>query len=247
MNATRPQRRLTLVRHATLILELSGVRFLVDPMLDDVGARPPVANTANVRRNPLVPLPFPPAEIIADLDAVFVTHLHSDHFDDGALRFLPHDLPVFCQPADRRHLRSHGLQAEPVDDTLTFAGVTITRTGGQHGTGKTALDLGPVSGFVIDDVYVAGDTIWCDDVAGAIGQHRPNVAVVNGSGAHFVDGDPIVMTTDDIREVASRVPHVIVVHLEAINHCYDSRALIRAAVPEAAVPENGETISLTDR
>jgi hypothetical protein len=43
--------------------------------------------------------------------------------------------------------------------------------------------LGPVSGFVLDDRYVAGDTIWRDEVAEAIERHRPSVAVVNGSGA----------------------------------------------------------------
>ena len=245
MNTSQPPRRLTLVRHATLLLELGGLRFLVDPMLDDAGERPPVANTANHHRNPLVPLPFPAAEIVADVDAVLVTHLHSDHLDAGALRVLPRDVPVFCQPADRDELRSHGLEAEPVGDTLAFAGVTIARTRGQHGTGQTALDLGPVSGFVVDDVYLAGDTIWCDDVADAIERHRPKVAVVNGGGAHFVDGDPIVMSVDDIREVVARVPQVVVVHLEAINHCYDSRALVRDAVPEAVVPGDGETIALT--
>jgi hypothetical protein len=39
--------RLTLVRSATLILELGGRRILVDPMLDDQGARPPIGKTAN--------------------------------------------------------------------------------------------------------------------------------------------------------------------------------------------------------
>jgi L-ascorbate metabolism protein UlaG (beta-lactamase superfamily) len=247
VNPSQPPGRLTLIRNATLILELGGLRFLVDPMLDDVGERPPVENTANDRRNPLVPLPFPAAEVVSDLDAVLVTHLHGDHFDDGAVRFLPRDVPLFCQPADRHHLRSLGFQAEAVDDTVTLGGVAITRTGGRHGTGEIALELGPVSGFVVDDVYIAGDTIWCDDVAEAIGRHHPRMAVVNGGGARFLDSGPIVMTVADIHEVVARVPQVVVVHLEAINHCYDSRALIRAAVPEAIVPEDGETIPLAEQ
>jgi hypothetical protein len=37
---------------------------------------------------------------------------------------------------------------------------------------------------------------------------------------------------------------VVVVHLEAINHCLDTRADIRAAVPTALVPEDGETLDL---
>ena len=101
-----------------------------------------------------------------------------------------------------------------------------------------------MSGFVIDDLYVAGDTIWCAEVERAIERHRPRVAVVNGSAARFVDSEPLVMTTADVREVVRRVPLVVVVHLEAINHCVDTRAFVRQDVPQALVPEDGETVVL---
>ncbi|HYW23478.1 MAG TPA: hypothetical protein VE953_04900, partial [Terriglobales bacterium] len=71
--------RVTLVRHATLILELDGRRLLLDPQLDPEGARPPIPNTPNPRRNPLVPLPMPAEDVVRGLDAVVVTHLHNDH------------------------------------------------------------------------------------------------------------------------------------------------------------------------
>jgi L-ascorbate metabolism protein UlaG (beta-lactamase superfamily) len=236
--------RLTLVRNATLVLELDGRRVLVDPMLDDAGARPPIENTANTRRNPLVPLPVPADELVRDLDAVLVTHLHEDHFDETAARLLPHDVPVFCQPEDEETLAALGLDARPVEAALDWDGLRIARTGGRHGTGEIAELLAPVSGFVLGGLYVAGDTIWCDEVEAAIAEHGPSVAVVNGSGARFLEGDPIVMTTDDVREVVARVPTVVVVHLEAINHCPDTRQEVRAAVPEALVPEDGETLDL---
>jgi L-ascorbate metabolism protein UlaG (beta-lactamase superfamily) len=81
--------RVRLVRHATLRVEVAGRVLLVDPMLDDVGARSPVAGTANERRNPLVPLPMRVEEVVAGVDAVLVTHLHADHFDEAAIRALP--------------------------------------------------------------------------------------------------------------------------------------------------------------
>jgi L-ascorbate metabolism protein UlaG (beta-lactamase superfamily) len=237
--------RLTLVRHATLILELEGRRILVEPMLDDVDAREPVEDTPRQRRNPLVPLPFPAEEVVRGLDAVVVTHLHQDHFDETGARLVPRDVPVFCQPEDETRLREVGLDARPVDGELDWDGLRIARTGGRHGAEEqVAKALAPVSGFVLGGLYIAGDTVWCREVEEAIERHRPRVAVVNASGARFLESGPLVMTAAEVREVVARVPKVVVVHLEAINHCLESRAEVREAVPEALVPEDGETLEL---
>jgi L-ascorbate metabolism protein UlaG (beta-lactamase superfamily) len=237
--------RLTLVRHATLILELEGRRILVEPMLDDPGARDPVEDTPRQRRNPLVPLPFPAEEVVRGLDAVVVTHLHRDHFDETGARLVPRDVPVFCQPEDEEQLKDIGLDTRPVEDDLDWDGLRIARTEGRHGAEEEiARALAPVSGFVLGDLYLAGDTVWCREVEEAIERHRPEVAVVNASGARFLESGPLVMTAAEVREVVARVPKVVVVHLEAINHCLESRAETREAVPEALVPEDGETIEL---
>jgi L-ascorbate metabolism protein UlaG (beta-lactamase superfamily) len=237
--------RLTLVRHATVILELDGRRVLVEPMLDDRGAREPVEDSPNPRRNPLVPLPFPAEEVVRDLDGVVVTHLHQDHFDETGARLVPRDVPVFCQPEDEERLRELGLDARPVETDLDWDGLRIVRTGGRHGAEEeVAKALAPVSGFVLGDVYVVGDTVWCRAVEEAIERHRPRVAVVNASGARFLESGPLVMTAAEVCEVVARVPTVVVVHLEAINHCLESRAEIRDAVPDALVPEDGETLEL---
>jgi L-ascorbate metabolism protein UlaG (beta-lactamase superfamily) len=236
--------RLTLVRNATVILEVAGKRILVDPMLDDAGARPPIQNTANPVRNPTVPLPFPAEEVVRGLDAVIVTHRHRDHLDTAGEELTPRDIPVFCQPEDEEALRELGLDARPIVDTVDWAGVRIARTPAQHGWGAIAAALAPVSGFVVDDVYVAGDTVWYEGVEQTIERHGPRVAVVNAAGAEFLEGGPLVMGIDDVREVAARVPKVVTVHLEAMNHCFLSRAELRAAVPNVFVPEDGETLEL---
>ena len=236
--------RVTLVRHATLILDWDGRRVLVDPQLDPEGARPAIDNTPNPRRNPLVPLPVPAEEVVRGLDAVIVTHLHRDHLDETAERLLLRGVPVFCQPEDEARLRELGLRARPVVGDTGWDGRTIHRTGGRHGTGVIAERLAPVSGFVLDGVYIAGDTVWCDEVAGAIERHRPRAAVVNAGGARFLEGDAIVMTAADVLEVVARVPAVVAVHMEAINHCVLTRAELRAAAPAVLVPEDGETVEV---
>jgi L-ascorbate metabolism protein UlaG (beta-lactamase superfamily) len=236
--------RLTLVRSATLILELDGKRILVDPMLDDAGARPPIGGTANPVPNPTVPLPFAAEEVVRGLDAVIVTHRHKDHLDARAEELLPRDVPVFCQPEDEDALRDLGLDARTVVSELEWEGLGITRTPARHGSGAIADALAPVSGFVLDGLYLAGDTVWYEAVAETIERHRPRVAMVNAGGAEFTEGGLIVMGVEDVREVAARVPTVVAVHLEALNHCFLTRAELRASVPGVLVPEDGETLNL---
>jgi L-ascorbate metabolism protein UlaG (beta-lactamase superfamily) len=236
--------RVTLVRSATLLVELAGKRLLVDPMLDDAGSRPPIANTRNPVRNPTVPLPWPAEDVVRGVDAVVVTHRHQDHFDHRAEQLLPRDIPVLCQPEDEQALRELGFDALPVAGELNWEGIRVTRTPARHGSGALAEALAPVSGFVLDDLYLAADTVWYEGVAETIAAHRPRVAVVNAGGAEFAEGGLIVMGVDDVREVAARVPTVLAVHMEAINHCHLTRAALRAAVPGVLVPEDGETLEL---
>ena len=233
--------RITLIRNATVLLELRGRRLLVDPMLDPAGARPPIEDTANPVRNPTVELPFPAEQVVDGLDAVLVTHCHKDHLDDTAERLLPRDVPVFCQPEDEERLRDAGLDARPIDASLDWDGLTLHRVPAQHGFGAVAEALAPVSGFVLDELYIAGDTVWYDGVRETIERFEPTVAVVNAGGASFLEGSLIVMGADDVREVVSRVPTVVCVHLGALNHCFLTRAELAAAVPGAVIPRDGGT------
>jgi L-ascorbate metabolism protein UlaG (beta-lactamase superfamily) len=229
---------LTLVRNATLLLETSLGRVLVDPMLRAAGTTPPIENTPNQRPNPLVDLPFPAADVVAGVDLCIVTHLHGDHFDDAADEALPRDLPVLTQPESAEALTARGFTNVAVEHE------SIAMTRGRHGTGEIADSLGAVSGWVVDGVYIAGDTIWCDEVRDALERHRPRAVVLNGSGARFNVGDPIVMDTEDVRRVrAATDGSVTVVHLEAINHCIEPRAAYRA-IDGVQVPDDGETIEL---
>jgi L-ascorbate metabolism protein UlaG (beta-lactamase superfamily) len=250
--------RLRLIRHATLDLRVAGRCLLVDPMLDPAGARPPVPDTADPRRNPLVELPEPAEIAVKGLDAALVTHLHRDHLDDTAVELLPAGLTVFGQPEDAETLRGHGFtDVRPVDDTVDWEGIRMTRTAARHGTGRIGDEMAPVSGFVLaaeDEpvLYVAGDTIWCDEVAEALDAHRPAAVVVNAGAARFLEGDPIVMTADDVVAVARHAPgaRIVVVHLEAINHCPLTRADLHQRLHDeglterVTVPEDGAEVPL---
>jgi len=251
--------KILLMRHATLIVEAGAAAYLVDPMLGPAEAWDPISNSANPRRNPMVELPMTADELEDALDAlaaVFVTHLHADHWDDPAKEQLGKDLPIFCQPNDIENIKDAVFtQVMPADVGLECEGINISLTGGRHGTGEVAERIGPVSGFVIKwksepSLYIAGDTVWCPEVETALQMHQPDVIVVNAGAAQFVDSDPITMDAEDVIQVANAAPQaqIIAVHMETINHCVLTRAELARAMAEVGlsdrvlIPADGETL-----
>ncbi len=244
------------LRHATLVVSLAGTRILVDPMLGPAGEMPPIPDTPNPRRNPLVPLPGAIDAIVAGAEAALVTHMHRDHFDIVAGEVLPKGLPLFVQPEDEERMRELGFtEVLRVDPSRGWRGIEIVRTGGQHGHGEMAERMAPVSGFVLralgePSLYVAGDTVWCEEVRRTIEAFEPAVIVVNAGAAQFLAGGAITMTAEDVASVCAAAPDatVVAVHMEAINHCLLTRAELRRFLDDreisarVLIPADGERL-----
>ena len=247
-----------LLRHATLCVEYADLTLLVDPMFGVAGVDPPIRNSPNDRRNPLVDLPADVDPDTLALDALLVTHLHNDHLDGAAKeRLVGHGGPTLCQPEDAETLRETGFEdVRPVDDSLELGEVTVTRTPARHGHGELAEAMAPVSGFVFEaadepTLYHGGDTVWYDGVAETIDRFDPDVVVANAGAAQFSEGRPITMTVEDIFAVCEATDaRVVADHMDAINHCLLTREDLRAALADAgytdrvAIPADGETVSL---
>ncbi len=248
-----------LMRHASLVLSIGGERLLVDPMLSPAAARDPIPDTPRPRRNPLVDLPYDQvalSRLLEAVTAVIVTHLHFDHWDPEAATRLSSTLPVFCQPEDSDRISSAGFRVvTPVRDHARWQGLHLHRVGGQHGRGAIGRSMGPVSGFIVEApdepvVYIAGDTVWCPAVGEALARFQPHIVVVNAGAAQFNSAGPITMDVEDVLEVGRQMPEaqIIVVHMEAINHCLLSRVELRNAALGAGlksrvhIPLDGERL-----
>ena len=249
------------VRHATFVFEVGDLRVLVDPMLGEARTAPAIQNTPNPRPNPLVDLPFGAeglSDLVEDTDAVLVTHTHNDHWDGRARELIPKDTPVLCQSGDEAAISGAGFaNVSSIEPDLTWEGLRFVRTAGQHGTGEIGRQMGRVSGFVVrsegsPSLYVAGDTIWCEEVEEALLAHRPDVVVVNAGAARFLKGDPITMMAEDVAKVCRAAPEarVIAVHMEAINHCLLTRADLAEVLDEQGlagrveIPADGEKLEI---
>ena len=245
------------IRNATLVVTYANQVLLIDPFLGEKGSLPPFGQTPNAVANPLVDLPVD-VKTLLDPDAIFVTHLHADHFDDAAKQLLPKHLPLYAQQEeDAQHIREAGFtNVSSFDSGVTIGDIQIHRTGGQHGVGEIGERMGHVSGLVLTHpdeptLYIAGDTIWCDEVAHAIEQHTPDIIVVNSGAAQFLTGEPITMSQRDLLAVheAAAEATIIVSHLESVNHCLLRRDMIADFLTafhlsaHFLIPEDGETMS----
>jgi L-ascorbate metabolism protein UlaG (beta-lactamase superfamily) len=250
---------LKLVRNATLLVDFGGLTALVDPMLAEAHTLPPIENTAPPTRNPLVELPQPAAEVSSAARFLLVTHLHRDHFDPAAQSLIDPGTPILCQPADEATLAGKGFtDVRPVESAIDIDDLTITRVPARHSLGNHEAALGPCSGFVLTApgepvLHIAGDCVWCAELAAVIDDHGPAVIVLNAGAARFLDGGPISMTAEDVIAAARHAPHatLVAVHLEALNHCPMSRDelrrhLVAAALDERVhIPRDGEALRWT--
>ena len=247
--------QIQLIRSATLIVEMAGTRLLIDPWLAEKGQGRSYSGRA---QSPLVALPLPVEDIIGGIDAVLISHLHSDHFDDVAQRILPKQMPILCHGRDADAIRAMGfVDVRAVGEGLEVGPVHIRTTDGQHGPPEVLADMGEVSGFLLTAIdepllYWAGDTILCPPVEAVLSEERPDVIVVHGCGALWGGKGPLVMDAEMVLDTVrlSGDGTVIVTHLDAVDHATVSRAdiprLAAAGVigsDRLLIPEDGDILT----
>ena len=145
--------RVTYVGHATVLVEIGGVRLLTDPVL----------------RRRIGPLwrhgASPDPRLTEDVDAVLISHLHHDHADVPSLRRLSRTVPVLAAPGAGDFLARLGfgdVRELAPGDSGSVGGVRVTATEANHPpSGRRFERASRAIGFELagqQRIYFAGDT-----------------------------------------------------------------------------------------
>jgi L-ascorbate metabolism protein UlaG (beta-lactamase superfamily) len=163
-----PASRIAFLGHATILIELDGVRLLTDPLLRD--------RVAHLRRQ----VPSLDPSVYADIDAVLISHLHHDHLDFASLKLLGLDVPLLVPAGAGARLYERGFtnvtelsagEAANVGAQVTVTAVEASHDGRRHPGGLHAETLG----YVVEGrhaVYFAGDTELFDGMSELRSMHE---------------------------------------------------------------------------
>jgi L-ascorbate metabolism protein UlaG (beta-lactamase superfamily) len=141
--------------HATVLIELDGVRILTDPVLRRrVGMLTRIAEPV-------------PADTGQRIDAVLLSHLHADHADLPSLRRVAASAPVIAPRGSGTWLSARGLanvQEIGAGEEVNIGPVVVSATPAEHDGRRLPVGGGAVAeaiGFVVRGsraLYFAGDT-----------------------------------------------------------------------------------------
>lgn len=246
------------IRNATLVVAYAGKRFLIDPWFQKKGTgmnAPTPWPEKNKLSSPLVDLPMPVEQIVEGIDAIIVTHIHPDHFEQETATMLDKRIPVFARDEkDAKTIRKWGFETVRAlsPQGTAFGEAALIKTKGRHGT-SSIKNAGPVCGVVFrapgeKTLYIAGDTVFYDEVAQELDTHRPDVVVLNACAATLLAVGRLIMGKEDVLAVCKAAPYATVIasHMEAVNHATVSRAELREYLAEngigeqVLIPQDGE-------
>lgn len=240
-------------RHATSIIEIENKKILIDPVFASKGSYPAIIHTKNPKKNPLVNLPVDYSKLL-DVDGVIITHNHNDHFDELAKKVLPKNLPILCQKEDFLTFKSLGyLNLTSIDSAKNWLGLKCKGFLGYHGGHLLKSKLGVSSSFLITSsnskVFITGDTLLTRKQKKLIKEISPDTIVAYGGGARMKLLGKLTMNNKDIIRLSKicKSSRIIVTHMEAINHCFDSRSKLinHPLLNNVIIPSDGETLTFS--
>ncbi|HEY2631795.1 MAG TPA: MBL fold metallo-hydrolase [Solirubrobacteraceae bacterium] len=138
--------------HSTVLIELEGIRVLTDPVL--------VSRVAHLRRH----APLVRESVVAEPDAVLISHLHHDHLDLASLRQLGDETPLVVPAGAGDWLKGKGFDLVTelsVGESTNVGGVTVSAVNARHDGHRFGGPQAGSLGYLVAGrrvVYFAGDT-----------------------------------------------------------------------------------------
>ncbi len=173
----------TWLGHATVLIELDGVRLITDPLL---GSRVGFLTRTGGAVDPAA---------VADIDAVLLSHLHADHAHVASLRAVGTGVPLLAPAGSGGWLAGRGftdVRELAAGQELELGGVHVRATPANHSRGRWRGGGGPAPiGFLLSGsqtVYFAGDTDLFDEMEQMVGTVDLALLPISGWGRTLGSG-----------------------------------------------------------
>jgi L-ascorbate metabolism protein UlaG (beta-lactamase superfamily) len=237
---------LTPIGGPTVLLEVGGLRFLVDPTFDAPGTYP-IGNRALVKRTG----PALPAEELPAIDAVLLSHdQHPDNLDRLGRTLVDHAPLTLTTPAAHERLGGSTVGLEPwasYDVRGTHSVISVTAVPALHGPEGSESLAGPVTGFVLHGrglptVYVSGDNAslhHVDEIAAAFPEIPVSILFAGAARTALIPEAPLTLTSADAARAAARLRSrwVLTVHTEGWEHFTEGPDLIEQSFAAAGLSD----------
>lgn len=163
--------KITMLGHATLLIEIDGKTILTDPWLTDPLYFGQLRHNGN----------FKPIDKMPHVDLLLVSHGHDDHFDPATLSKIPKTVPVVIYNKYQKKARKAGFQeifSVQKGDVCSFDNLKIKALPGKH--------IGGISTFLIEgkkeSIFFGGDSEYSKELENALSEENPDVCLIPISG-----------------------------------------------------------------
>ncbi|MGN8630975.1 MBL fold metallo-hydrolase [Blautia sp. HCP3S3_G3] len=228
------------IHGTTLLLHFAGKKILIDPVLSLEKSALPLSPATNAAVS---------LQEILQADAVILTSLYPERFDDAARKLLPKTIPVYVQDRmDQAELKHSGFtNVQIVEKHTHFGNIALTRTP-FTGNPNGVLMEHPAE----KSLLITGDSVWNDGFLNAIHTAGPRAIAVNCGTEELAKATPCQLTADDIWKLHEAAPQasLITCQIEAFHQWGLDRLSLQQFMlkknfnSKFLIPENGKNYYL---
>jgi len=224
---SRNEFKVTYLNGPTMIVEISGLKFITDPTFDPSGSKYVIGKDLTVDK-----LTDPQPAKLDDIDYVLLSHdQHHDNYDGKGRIFSRGVKNIFTTVEGASRLGGNAIGIATWEsvtiDTPDGNKIRITSTPARHGPAGFEKMSGPVTGFILTviglpalEIYITGDTVYYPGIAQVAHKFKPNFVFIFAGGAQPRGPFNVTMGTNDALDTAAEFSRatIIPLHYEGWSH-----------------------------